>query len=80
MALLAILWRNPKPVKHQTRYRQLEKSSDRKVYLVEELLSPKKDFWVSTATFELVRCDALPASGAGKERKWRIPFGGSLGA
>jgi hypothetical protein len=80
MASLAILWRNPKPVKHQTRYRQIEKSSGRKVYVVEELLSPKKDFWVSTATFELVGCDARPASGAAKERKWRIRFDSSLGA
>jgi hypothetical protein len=80
MASLAILWRNPKPVKHQTRHRQIEKSPDRKVYVVEELLSPKKDFWVSTATFELVRCGARPASGAGKERKWRIRLSSSRGA
>ena len=80
MASLAILWRNPKPVRHQTRYRQLEKSTDRKVYVVEELLSPKKDFWVTTAMFELFHCDASLASGAGKERKWRFLFGSSRGA
>jgi hypothetical protein len=79
MASLAILWRNPKAVKHQTRFRQIEKSLDRKVYAVEELLSPRKDFWVTTAMFELFRCDVRPASGASKGRTWRIRFGGSLG-
>ena len=81
MASLAILWRNPKPVKHQTRYRRIKNPSDhRKIFVVEELLSPKTGAWVSIAMFELVPSGARSASGATKERKWHFRFGSSRGA
>jgi hypothetical protein len=74
MASLAILWRNPKTIKHQVRCRKLTQDPSQKIYVIEELVSPQTDSWVSTAMLEIVH-SAPRASGEAKRRKWSFRFG-----
>ncbi len=75
MASLAIVWRNPRRVGIQRRWRQLKSNSDGGLYVVEELVSPRTDFWVSTSQLEIVSFPQTKAHHETKVRKWSLRFG-----
>ncbi len=76
MACPAVVWRNPNPVKHRWRCRPLKSKSNVNVYVVEELVSARNDFWVSAAAFEVVSHPSSKRPQESKERNWTFGLGG----
>lgn len=65
---LAIVWRNPKPVRRSQRWEAIKENSTSALYFVQEFLSTGADgFWYTTSRLEIVSCkpgNALAESGA----------------
>ncbi len=75
MASLTIVWRNPSRVGIRRRWRQLKSDPHCGLYVIEELISPRTDFWVSTSRLEIVSFPRTKAHQETKVRKWSLGFG-----
>jgi hypothetical protein len=75
MAVLAIVWRNPKRVGIRRRWRQLKSDASCRHYIMEELVSPRTDYWVGTSRLEIVSFPRTTAHHEAKARKWNLGFG-----
>jgi len=54
MATLAIVWRNPAPVKQRRRWRRMERTEHHSLYVLQELISPERNIWVTSTSFEVI--------------------------
>ncbi len=70
MERLAVVWRNPKRVQHQWRWRQIQNRSNLNIYVVEELVSAKNDFWVDSTALELIRTARPRRPQEAGQRSW----------
>ena len=75
MAAMAIIWRNPKPVKHHLRWSQQAQIGGRTVYMVEQLLSPERGVWVNASVLELIRKPEKVSTPQHEPGRWRLSFG-----
>jgi hypothetical protein len=58
---LAIVWRNPDPKWHKSRWQTLERRLDRTLYIVQELVrNGDTGHWVTSFAFELVHGGRRP--------------------
>ena len=73
MAALAIIWRNPKQVRHHLRWSEQAQIGSRTVYIVEQLVSAERDLWVSASVLEVTRKpEQVPRGTPGR---WRLALG-----
>jgi hypothetical protein len=75
MAAMAIIWRNPKPVRHHLRWSQQAQIGGRTVYKVEQLVSPQRDVWVNASVLELIRKTEQVPTSQPEPGRWRLSFG-----
>jgi hypothetical protein len=75
MAAMAIIWRNPKQVRHHLRWSQQAQIGSRTVYMVEQLLSPERDVWVNASVLELIRKTEKVAAPQHEPGRWRLRLG-----
>jgi hypothetical protein len=75
MAAMAIIWRNPKQVRHHLRWSQQAQIGSRTVYIVEQLLSPDRDVWVNASVLEVVRKPEQVPAYHREHASWHLSFG-----
>jgi len=73
MAAMAIIWRNPKQVRHHLRWSEHAKIGGRTVYIVEQLLSAERDVWVNASVLEVIR--GRVTTPQSEPRPWRLRLG-----
>ena len=57
----AIVWRNPEPKWHKSRWQTLERRLDRTLYIVQELIrNGESGHWVTSFAFEVLRGGRQP--------------------
>jgi hypothetical protein len=55
MTTLAIVWRNPNPVRHHSRRRNCKRESNRTCYIVEEFVVHRSlCYWTTISALEIV--------------------------
>jgi len=75
MAKLEIVWRNPSKVKNRLRCSPQTKLGDRKLYMVQQLLSGVHDVWVNTSVLEVVSRRLPVRTQQDSAPPWRLGFG-----
>lgn len=73
MATLAIVWRNPEQVKRRRRWRRLERTALRSLYVLQELISPERNIWVTASSLEVIHDKSSAAAPQAATDRW--PFG-----
>ena len=76
MATRAIVWRNPSSVKQRRRWRRIERTVHRSLYVRQELISPERNIWVTSTSIEVIHDrpgSANDESDRPKTENW--PFG-----
>jgi len=75
MASLSIVWRNPSRIGTRRRWRPLTNQPLRGLYVIEELVSERQDFWVSTSQLEILSFSRAKANRESKTGKWNLGYG-----
>jgi len=73
MPAMAIIWRNPKKVRHHLRWSAEADIGGRTVYIVEQLLSAERDIWVNASVLEVIP-GRVPTPHS-EPQPWRLRFG-----
>jgi hypothetical protein len=75
MATLAIVWRNPSPVKQRRRWRRLERTAHRSLYVLQELISPERNIWVTSTSIEVIHDKGeAPSATVAQAAADHVPF------
>jgi len=73
MATLAIVWRNPEQLKQRRRWRRIERTARRSLYVLQELISPERNIWVTSSSLEVIHDRSCEAAVQATPDSW--PFG-----
>jgi hypothetical protein len=72
MSTLAIIWRNPNPVRNRLRCSQQKQAGGRTTYIVQQLLSGERNIWVNTSILEVIGGRQTVQTDQPVARGWRF--------
>jgi hypothetical protein len=74
MATLAIVWRNPSPVKPRRRWRRIERTPHHSLYALQELISTERNIWVTSSSLEVIHDQPCEVGKESAQAADRWPF------